>query len=94
MGGYGSGSRERVGRARYMRTRLTISIATHVGVSGAINKARARELRRRDSSLCRGWKPSRPMGRFVPPRFRSLFRAETMTLALLLVPRLTTRVQA
>lgn len=41
-----AGSRDAsVGRRtwlRGMRTRLTISIATHVGVSGAINKARAR----------------------------------------------------
>lgn len=41
---------------RGMRTRLTISIATHVDVSGAINKARARPTERRDSSLWRGWK--------------------------------------
>lgn len=82
-----------------MRTRVTISIATHVGVSGAINKARARELRRRDSSLWRGWKSSRPMGlkRTIRSRPGSLlvclwFRGETMTLALLLVPCSTTRV--
>lgn len=82
-----------------MRTRVTISIATHVGVSGAINKARARELRRRDSSLWRGWKSSRPMGlkRTIRSRPGSLlvwlsFRGETMTLVLLLVPCSTTRV--
>lgn len=93
-----AGSRD-VGRAYGMRTRVTISIATHVGVSGAINKARARELRRRDSSLWRGWKSSRPMGlkRTIRSRPGSLlvwlsFRGETMTLALLLVPCSTTRV--